>query len=62
MKTKKKEMTVALSFLDLAEEDSFLCVYIFQSGQVTNPAQLNLRQDGLYAGQVGFREHFFTDT
>ena len=51
--------TIALSFLELAEEDCFGHVYVFHPCDVANPEQLQLKQDGLYAGQAGFLEDFF---
>ena len=42
--------TMALSFWKLAEEDCFTNAYVFHPCNVANPAQLNLKQDGLYAG------------
>ena len=51
--------TIALSFFELAEEDCFGHAYIFHSCDVASPAQLYLKQDGLYAGQAGFLEDFF---
>ena len=51
--------TIALSFLELAEEDCFEHAYVFQPCDVANSAQLHLKQDGLYAGQAGSLEDFF---
>ena len=51
--------SIALSFLELAEEDCFWHVYIFHPCDMASPAQLHLKQDGLYAGQAGFLEDFF---
>ena len=51
--------TIALSFLELAEEDCFGHAYVFHPCDVASPAQLHLKQDGLYAGQVGSLEDFF---
>ena len=48
-----------LSFLELAEEDCFLHVYVFHPCDMASPAQLHLKQDGLYAGQAGSLEDFF---
>ena len=50
---------IALSFLELAEEDCFGHVDIFHSCDVASPVQLHLKQDGLYAGQAGSLEDFF---
>ena len=50
--------TIALSFLELAEEDCFGHVYIFHPCDVASPAQLHLKQDGLHAGQAGSLEDF----
>ena len=51
--------TIALSFLELPEEDCFGHAYAFHPCDVASPAQLHLKQDGLYAGQAGFVEDFF---
>ena len=51
--------TVAPSFLELAEEDCFGHAYVFHSCDMASPAQLHLKQDGLYAGQTGSLEDFF---
>ena len=51
--------TIALSFLELAEEDCFGHAYVFQPCDVANSAQLHLKQDGFYAGQAGSLEDFF---
>ena len=51
--------TIALSFLELAEEDCFGHAYVFHPCDVASPAQLHLKQDGLYAGQAGSLEDFF---
>ena len=51
--------TVALSFLELAEEDHFGHASVFHPRDVASPAQLHLKQDGLYAGQAGSLEDFF---
>ena len=48
-----------LSFLELTEEDCFWHVYIFHPCDMASPAQLHLKQDGLYAGQAGCLEDFF---
>ena len=48
-----------LSLLELTEEDCFGHVYIFHPCDVASPAQLYLKQDGLYAGQAGSLEDFF---
>ena len=48
-----------LSFLELAEEDCFAHAYVFHPCDVASPAQLYLKQDGLYAGQAGSLEDFF---
>ena len=45
--------TIALSSLELAEEDYLGHAYAFHSCDVASPAQLHLKQDGLYAGQAG---------
>ena len=51
--------TIALSFLEYAEEVCFGHAYIFHPYDVASPAQLHLKQDGLYAGQAGSLEDFF---
>ena len=51
--------TIALSFLELAEEDCFGHANVFHSCDVASPAQLHLKQDGHYAGQAGSLEDFF---
>ena len=51
--------TIALSFLELAEEDCFGHTYVFHPCDVASPVQLHLKQDGLYAGQAGSLEDFF---
>ena len=51
--------TIVLSFLELAEKGCFGHAYVFYPCYVANPAQLHLKQDGLYAGQVGSIEDFF---
>ena len=43
---------IKLSFLELAEEDCFGHVCIFHPCDVASPAQLHLKQDGLYAGSL----------
>ena len=48
-----------LSFLELAEEDCFGHVNVFHPCDTASPAQLHLKQDGLYAGQAGSLEDFF---
>ena len=51
--------TIALSFLELAEEDSFGHAHVFHHCDVASPAQLHLKQDELYVGQAGSLEDFF---
>ena len=51
--------TIALSFLELAEEDCFGYAYVFYPLDVTSPAQLHLKEDGLSALQAGSLEDFF---
>ena len=51
--------TIALSFLELAEENCFRYAYVFHPCDVASPAQLHMKQDGLYAGQAGSLEDFF---
>ena len=50
---------IALSFLELAEEDCFWHAYVFHPCDLASLAQLHLKQDGLYAGQAGSLEDFF---
>ena len=50
--------TIALSFLELAEEDCFGHAYVFHSCDVASPAQLHFKQDELYAGSAGSLEDF----
>ena len=42
--------SIMLSFLELAEEDCFLHVYVFHPCDMASPAQLHLKQNLLYAG------------
>ena len=51
--------TIALSFLELAEEDCFGHTYVFHPCDVASPSQVHLKQGGLYAGQAGSLEDFF---
>ena len=51
--------TVALSFLELAEEDCFWHAYVFHPCDMASPAQLHLKQDGFYTGQAGSLEDVF---
>ena len=57
--TRSSSTTIALSFLELAEEDCFGRAYVFHPCDVASLAQLHLKQDGLYAGQAGCLEDFF---
>ena len=57
--TLSSSATIALSFQELAEEDCFGHAYVFHPRDVANPAQLHLKQDGLYVGQAGSLEDFF---
>ena len=50
---------IALSFLELAEEDCFWHAYVFHPCGLASPVQLHLKQDGLNAGQAGSLEDFF---
>ena len=50
---------IALSFLELAEEDCVGHAYVFHPCDVASPAQLHLKQDGLHARQPGSLEDFF---
>ena len=51
--------TIALSFLELAEEDCFGHANVFHPCDVASPAQMHLKQDALYAGQADSLEDFF---
>ena len=51
--------TFTLSYMELAEEDCFGHSFVFYPRDVASQAQLHLKQDGLYAGQVGSLEDFF---
>ena len=51
--------TVALFFLELAEEDCFGHAYVFHLYDLAIPAQLHLKQNGLHSGQAGSLEEFF---
>ena len=50
---------ITLFFLELTEEDCFWHVYVFHPWDMASPAQLHLKQDGLYSRQDGFLEDFF---
>ena len=50
--------TIALFFFELAEEDCFGHANVFYPCDMASPAQLHLKQDGLYAAQAGFFEDF----
>ena len=50
---------IAHSFLELTGEDCYEHTYVFYSCDVASPAQLHLKQDGLFAGQAGSLEDFF---
>ena len=50
---------IALSFLEVAEEDDLGLAYVLHPCDVASPAQLHLKQDELYAGQAGSLENFF---
>ena len=52
-------ITIALFFLELAEEDCFGHAYVFHPCDVASQAPLHLQQDGLYAGKASFLEDFF---
>ena len=54
-----RSTTIALSFLELAEEDCFGHAYVFHPCDIASPAQLHLTQDGIYAGQAGSLDDFF---
>ena len=53
------EHHITLSFLELTEEDCSVQANAFHPCDVASPAQLHLRQDGLYAGQAGYLENIF---
>ena len=48
-----------LSILGLAEDYCCEHAFIFPPCDVASPAQLHLKQDGLYVGQPGSLEDFF---
>ena len=50
---------IALSFFELAVEDCFGHAYVFHPCGVASSVQLQLKQDGLHAGQAGSLEDFF---
>ena len=50
---------IALSFLELTEDDCFGHVYVFHPCDMASQVQLHLKQDELYAGQAGSLEDFF---
>ena len=49
---------MALSFLELTEEDCFGHANVFHPCDVASPAQLHLKQEGLCAEQAGSLEDF----
>ena len=51
--------TIALSFLELAEEDCFGLAYVVLPCDVASPGKLHLKQDGVYAWQAGSLEDIF---
>ena len=51
--------SIALSFVELANEDCFGHEYVFHPSDADSPAQLHPKQDGLYAGQAESLEYFF---
>ena len=57
--TLSRSTKITLSFLELADEDCFRHAYVFHPCDVTSPAQLYLKQNGLYAEQAGSLEDFF---
>ena len=46
-------------FFELAEEDCSEHAHVFHPCDVASPAQLHLKQDGVYAGQAGSLVDFF---
>ena len=54
--------TIALSFLELAEEDCFGHAYAFYLCDVASPAQLHLKQDGLMLGRLALLRTSSFDT
>ena len=50
---------MALTFLELTEENCLGHAYVLQSCDVASQAQLHLKQDGLCVGQAGCLEDFF---
>ena len=51
--------TIALSFLEFAQEDYFGHAIVFHPCDVASPEQLHLKQDGLHAGKAGSLEDLF---
>ena len=51
--------TIALSFLELAEENCFGHAYVLHPCDVASPARMSLKQDGLYARQADSLGDFF---
>ena len=51
--------TIALSFLEFAQEDYFGHTYVFHPCDVASPGKLHLKQDGVYAWQAGSLEDIF---
>ena len=49
---------IALFCLELAEEDSSWHAYVFHPSDMASPAQLQLKQDGLFAREAGSLAHF----
>ena len=50
---------IALSFLELAEEDCLGHMYVIHPCDVASPVQLHLRQGGVCDGQAGSLDDFF---
>ena len=50
--------TIVLSCLEIVEEDCLGHAYVFHPCDVASPAQLLLKQNGLYTGQAGSLEDF----
>ena len=50
---------IALSFLEITEEDYFEHAYVFHPCDMASSVQLHLKQDGLCAGQAGSLKDIF---
>ena len=54
--------TIILPFLELNEEDCFGHAFIFHPCDVASPAQMHLKQDGLFAGRLALLRTSSFDT